>query len=85
MKDEEWASSSLKVVDLSNNQLPHIPSGLLKCSRVHNLNLQGNLIRKAQLMKMDGLEEYQARRKVKMDVVVNNNLDVDFNICGLTS
>ena len=36
-------------------------------------------------MKMEGLEAYQARRKVKMDLVVSNNLDVDYNICGLTS
>jgi hypothetical protein len=39
---------------------------------------------KKELMKMEGLEEYQTRRKVKMDIVVNNNLDVDYNICGLT-
>ncbi len=58
---------------------------MLKDSRLHNMNLRGNLIKKAQLMRMEGLEEYQARRKLRMDIVVNNNLDVDFNICGLTS
>ena len=67
------------------NKLSQVPTGLLKVSKVHNLNLKDNLIKKSQLMKMEGLEEYQARRKVKMDLVVNNNLDVDFNICGLSS
>lgn len=58
---------------------------MLKLSKIHNLQLKDNMIKKNQLIKMEGLEEYQARRKVKMDLVVNNNLDVDFNICGLTS
>jgi hypothetical protein len=75
----------LKVIDFESNQISHLPTGLLKSSKVHNLNLRGNSIKKSQLMKMEGLEEYQARRKLKMDIVVNNNLEVDFNICGLTS
>ena len=58
---------------------------MLKDSKLHNLNIGGNKVKKAQLMRMEGLEEYQARRKLRMDIVVNNNLDVDFNICGLTS
>ncbi|TNV78839.1 hypothetical protein FGO68_gene15172 [Halteria grandinella] len=80
----EWSECPLKVLDMEANQIAHIPSQLLKASRIHNLNLKGNLIKRAQLMKMEGLEEYQARRKIKMDLVVNNNLDVDQNICGLT-
>jgi len=70
---------------LEANRVGHLHSELLSESKVHNLNLKGNNIKKAQLMKMEGLEAYQARRKVKMDLVVTNNLDVDYNICGLTS
>ena len=80
-----WGNSSLKIADMENNQLSAVPSILMKESKIHNLNLRGNIIKKAQLMRMDGLEEYQARRKLRMDIVVNNNLDVDFNICGLSS
>ena len=77
-------ASPLRVLDLSFNQIQSIPTVILKDSKLHNLNLQANAIKRQQLMKMDGLEEYQQRRKVKMDIVVNNNLDVDYNICGLT-
>ena len=72
------------MLDMSFNKLVTIPGGILKESRLHNLNLQGNGIKRKELMRMDGLEEYQERRKVKMDIVVKNNLDVDYNICGLT-
>ena len=34
-------------------------------------------------MKMDGIDEYQNRRKVKMDIVVQQNLDVNYDLCGL--
>ena len=34
-------------------------------------------------MHMDGINEYQDRRKTKMDIVVNNNLDVNYELCGL--
>ena len=73
------------MIDLEGNQLATVPTPMLKDSKLHNLNLRGNFIIKPQLMRMEGLEEYQARRKLRMDIVVNNNLDVDFNICGLTS
>ena len=81
---EVYEKTAIRVLDLSFNRLATIPSGIMKGSRVHNLNLQGNAIRRKELMRMDGLEEYQERRKVKMDIVVKNNLDVDYNICGLT-
>jgi Leucine-rich repeat (LRR) protein len=81
---ELYKSSSIRVLDMSFNKLVTIPGGILKESRLHNLNLQGNGIKRKELMRMDGLEEYQERRKVKMDIVVKNNLDVDYNICGLT-
>jgi len=84
LPDEVYEKSAIRVLDLSFNRLTTIPAGMLKGSRVHNLNLQGNAIRRKELMRMDGLEEYQERRKVKMDIVVKNNLDVDYNICGLT-
>ncbi len=29
-------------------------------------------------MAIDGFEKYEARRKLKMDIVVNNNLDANF-------
>jgi len=80
-----WKQAALRVVDLDRNRLASVPSSLLKDSKVHNLNLRDNLIKRSQLMKMEGLEEYQARRKQRMDIVVTNNLDVDYNICGLTS
>lgn len=32
---------------------------------------------------MDGYREFEERRKHKLDLAVNHNLDVNFDICGL--
>ena len=50
---------------------------------MHNLNLKDNHITRNQLMYMEGIQEYQDRRKIKMDIVVQNNLDVNYDLCGL--
>jgi hypothetical protein len=55
-----WKQSALKVLDLQGNKLSHdrIPCEMLKESKIHNLNLMGNGIKRAELMRMEGLEEY---------------------------
>ena len=60
-----------------------MPPVLFKESKVHNLNLKDNHITRNQLMYMEGIQEYQDRRKIKMDIVVQNNLDVNYDLCGL--
>ena len=52
------SASPLRVLDLSFNKLHQIPSIILKESKIHNLNLQGNEIKRQQLMKMEVLDEY---------------------------
>ena len=56
---------------------------MFRDSKLHNLNLRDNHIKRSDLMRMEGINEYQARRTVKMDVVVHNNLDVNYDLCGL--
>eukprot|EP00347_Sterkiella_histriomuscorum_P009864 403339582 len=78
-----WRQSGLKVIDLESNDIYHVPAIVFKESKVHNLNLKDNHIKRNQLMNMEGIQEYQDRRKIKMDIVVNNNLDVNYDLCGL--
>ena len=80
-----WKKSQLKVLDLESNSVYEVPPVIFKNSRIHNFNLKDNHIKRNQLMNMDGINDYQARRKLKMDIVVNNNLDVNFDLCGLDS
>ena len=46
-------------MDLESNVLSRVPVGVLKDSKVHNMNLKGNKISKKELMGMEGVDEYQ--------------------------
>lgn len=51
------------------------------CSR--SLNLAGNLITREALAEMDGFEEFQARRKQRLDRAIASGIQADMSLCGL--
>lgn len=76
--DPAWKGCNLKVLDLESNSIYEVPSVILRDSKIHNLNLKDNHIERKQLQMIEGFGEYEERRKIKMDVVVNNHLDANF-------
>lgn len=70
-------------LDLSYNCICKLPSELLKSTNISILNLRGNKISYYELKKVDGYEDFLMRRKRVKDQGFSNNLDIDFDVCGL--
>lgn len=79
----DWYKTVLKNLDLGQNKFITISSSLLKYSKISNLNLKDNFIKKSDFLKLDGYEEFEKRRKERKDQGFLNNLDISFGICGL--
>ena len=56
---------------------------MLADSSVHNLNLKGAAILKKDFTKIEELDAYIERRKNRMNQAVANNLDVNYDVCGI--
>lgn len=77
-------NTKLANLDLSYNKLTSCPDSLLKNSNIALLNLKGNTISYYDFKKLDGFDELIERRKRVKDQGFLHNLDVDFDMCGLT-
>jgi Leucine-rich repeat (LRR) protein len=71
-------------LDLSFNKLTSCSSLLLKNSSIALLNLKGNNISYYEFKKLDGFDDLIKRRKSVKDQGFLHNLEVDFDMCGLT-
>lgn len=78
-------SDSLLSLNISNNKLKTVPSYILIYSNISMLNLKGNLIKLSQLKDINGYENFLNRRKYLKNKGFNGNLDIDFDICGLSN
>ena len=82
-QNDSLISSNLVHLDISYNNLFTIPSEFLLNSKLSNLNLKGNKIKLSELRNIDGYESFLERRKVIKNIGFQNNLDINFDICGL--
>ena len=81
----EYKGTKLLCLNLSyNKEIKDIPDDLLENSNIHKLLLTGTAMKKRDLDYRESLQAYSNRRKNRMDIAVWNNLDVDFDLCGLT-
>lgn len=76
-------NSNLNNLDLSYNNIKYLPSFILKHSNVSILNLKGNLITYNDLKEINGYQDFLKRRKDVKDKGFCNNLDINFDICGI--
>ncbi|CAI2378218.1 unnamed protein product [Moneuplotes crassus] len=76
-------SQTLVCLDLGHNPIGSIPNGLLEQTNIHKLNLEGTNASKKELELMPGLSQYIERRKNRIDIAIWNEIDVDWNLCGL--
>ena len=55
-----------------------MPASLLqRCTTLHRLALRNNPIRMQQMRELEGFEAFAARRKDKLDKVVDSRVDID--------
>lgn len=78
-------SDSLLSLNISNNKLKIVPSFILINSNISMLNLKVNLIKLSQLKETIGYENFLNRRKYLKNKGFDGNLDIDFDICGLSN
>ncbi|EFJ33992.1 hypothetical protein SELMODRAFT_83151 [Selaginella moellendorffii] len=72
--------SHLKTLVLAENKISQLPSSLLKsCSALQTLSLHGNPITVEDLHRMDGFEEFEARRRKKVDKQLDTNVVTNSN------
>nr|GMD35821.1 plant intracellular Ras-group-related LRR protein 7 [Ipomoea batatas] len=70
----------LKSLCLNNNNLKQIPPNLLReCKSLQNISLHGNPISMDQFQQIEGFQEFEARRKKKVDKQIDSNVIISSN------
>ncbi|RAL49965.1 unnamed protein product [Cuscuta campestris] len=70
----------LKSLRLNNNNLKQLPPDLLqKCKILQSISLHGNPISMDQFQQMEGFQEFEARRKKKIDKQIDSNVIISSN------
>lgn len=70
---------SLKSLNLANNRIAAIPTEVLEgCKELHTLDVRDNPVRMQQLRETPGYKQFEERRKVKLDKIVDAKIGADF-------
>lgn len=70
---------ALKSLNLANNRIAALPSGVLKeCRELHTLDVRDNPVTMQQLRETPGYKAFDERRKVKLDKIVDAKIGANF-------
>ncbi|CAH9081548.1 unnamed protein product [Cuscuta europaea] len=70
----------LKSLCLNNNNLVQMPPNFLReCKNLQNISLHGNPISMDQFQQIEGFQEFEARRKKKVDKQIDCNVIISHN------
>jgi len=83
LPEENWENSNITTINLEGNKIHNLPRNFLLNSKISVLNLKNNKITRSQIVRDEGYEAFENRRKLKKDQGYLRNLDIDFNFCGL--
>jgi leucine-rich repeat protein SHOC2 len=83
LPEENWENTNITTINLEENNINNLPRNFLLNSKISVLNLKNNKITKSQILRDEGYEAFENRRKLKKDQGYMRNLDIDFNFCGL--
>lgn len=64
-----WKPSKLTTLDLSSNKISKVPAAILTNTNLCHIRLVKNLITSKRFMKIDGIQEYMARKRAYSDGV----------------
>jgi Leucine-rich repeat (LRR) protein len=71
--------NALKSLNVANNRIATVPSAVLReCGALHTLDVRDNPVTMQQLRDMPGYKEFEERRKIKLDRIVDAKIGADF-------
>jgi Leucine-rich repeat (LRR) protein len=70
---------SLKSLNVANNRIAGVPSSVFQgCTELHALDLRDNHVTMQQLREVPGYGQYEERRRVKLDKIVDAKIGANF-------
>lgn len=70
---------ALKSLNVANNRIARFPTAVLKeCGELHTLDVRDNPVTMQQLRETPGYKQFEERRKMKLDKIVDAKIGADF-------